>query len=152
MDDMISRAAAIDALTDKNIEKNFDSAYDGELHRTKRAAIRIIANMPTVDAIPVEWIKAKMHEYESEKYNKPWQCYEYVLRIWQKEQEARLSSYRELVTCKNCKHFEIKDHWGEFGGMSILAASEVPTCNKWADGCKTAPDGFCFMAERRCDA
>lgn len=58
--DLISRVAAIDALTDNNIKKNSDNVYDGELHRTKRAAIRIIANMPAVDAEPIRhgrWIK-----------------------------------------------------------------------------------------------
>lgn len=48
-----------------------------------------IKEQPTIDAIPVEWLKAKMRECESEKYNKPWQCYEFILRIWQKEQEAK---------------------------------------------------------------
>ena len=52
-DDLISRAAAIDALTNTNIKMNFDSVYDGEIHRTKRAAIRIVVNLPTVDAAPV---------------------------------------------------------------------------------------------------
>ena len=57
--------------------------------------------------------------------------------------------YAPVVRCKNCKHFEIKDHWGNFGGVPILAASNVPTCNRWSDGCKTSPDGFCYLAERR---
>ena len=54
-----------------------------------------------------------------------------------------------VVRCKDCKHFEIKDIWGNFGGVPILAASDVPTCNMWSDGCMTKPDGYCFMGERR---
>lgn len=63
--------------------------------------------------------------------------------------EVRISGSRELIKCKNCKHFGIKDHWGNFGGVPILAASDVPTCDKWGNGCMTKPDGYCFMAERR---
>ena len=55
----------------------------------------------------------------------------------------------ELIRCKDCKYFEIKDHWADFNGVPILATSDCPTCNKWAGGCKTKPDGYCFMAERR---
>lgn len=55
----------------------------------------------------------------------------------------------QIVRCKDCKHFGIKDYWMDYGGVPILAASDCPTCNKWADGCKTKPDGYCFMAERR---
>ena len=58
-------------------------------------------------------------------------------------------SWKPLIRCKDCKHFEIKDHWADFGGVPILATSDCPTCNKWADGCMTKPDGYCFMAERR---
>ena len=57
-----------------------------------------------------------------------------------------------VVRCKDCKHYEVKDHWGNFGGVPILAASDVPTCHKWSDGCMTKPDGYCFMGERRNDA
>lgn len=54
-----------------------------------------------------------------------------------------------VVRCRDCKHYEVKDHWGNFGGVPILAASDVPTCHKWSDGCVTEPDGYCFMGERR---
>ena len=90
MNGLISRAAAIDALTDENIEKNFDSVYDGELHRTKRAAMRIIANMPIVAAIPVEWLESKRKEalHEGMRPDEV-DAVEMVLWMWQKEQEAR---------------------------------------------------------------
>ena len=55
-----------------------------------------------------------------------------------------------VVRCRDCKHYEIKDLWGYFKNMPILAASDVPTCHKWGDGeCKTSPDGYCFLGEWR---
>ena len=59
MDDLISRAAAIDALTDTNLKRNVDSVRDGDMKRTRRAAQRVIAQLPAVDAAPVvhgRWI------------------------------------------------------------------------------------------------
>lgn len=58
-DVLISRAAAIDALTDTNIKRNVDSLCDGDMNRTIRAAQRAIAQLPAVDAAPVRhghWI------------------------------------------------------------------------------------------------
>lgn len=56
-----------------------------------------------------------------------------------------------VVRCMDCKYYKVKDHWVNFGGVQILAASDVPTCYKWGDGCMTKPDGYCFMGERRDD-
>ena len=56
MDDLISRAAAIDALTKANLKRNVDTVYDGDMNRTRRAAQRVIAQLPTIDAIPISWI------------------------------------------------------------------------------------------------
>ena len=67
MADLISRAAAIDALTYQNIEKNFDSVCDGEIYRTKRAAQRVIANVPAVDAVPVVRCKDCKHRDPEDK-------------------------------------------------------------------------------------
>jgi hypothetical protein len=54
-----------------------------------------------------------------------------------------------VVRCKDCKYYEIKDLWANFGSVPILV-SDVPTCHKWGDGeCKTSPDGYCFLGERR---
>lgn len=47
MDDLISRQAAIEAITDECIVTNMDSVYDSELHRFKRATHRILANLPS---------------------------------------------------------------------------------------------------------
>ena len=51
--DLISRAAAIDALTDTNLRRNVDSVCDGDMNRTRRAAQRVIAQLPAVDAVSV---------------------------------------------------------------------------------------------------
>ena len=50
----------------------------------------------------------------------------------------------EVVQCKNCKYFEL-NHWDGI----IITAHEI--CNKWADGCKTNKDGYCFLGERKTD-
>ena len=51
MDDLISRWSAIDALTDTNLKRNVDSLCDGDMNRTIRAAQRVIAQLPAVDAV-----------------------------------------------------------------------------------------------------
>ena len=63
----------------------------------------------------------------------------------------KTQDYVPVVRCRDCKYFEVKDQWGNFGGVPILAASNVPTCNRWSDGCITSPDGYCYLAERRDD-
>ena len=50
----------------------------------------------------------------------------------------------EVVRCKDCKYFEL-NHWDGI----IITAHEI--CNKWADGCKTNKDGYCFLGERKTD-
>lgn len=62
MDDLISRRVAIDALTDTNLKRNVDSVCDGDMNRTRRAAQRVIANLPAVNAVPVNWISAYMNK------------------------------------------------------------------------------------------
>lgn len=53
----------------------------------------------------------------------------------------------EIIRCKDCKHFELNKPY-VIQGVPILG-HEV--CDAWGDGCKTSPDGFCFMAESRQD-
>ena len=67
-----------------------------------------------------------------------------------KRDALKLLQAPEIVRCEDCIYFEIKDFWGEFNGIPVLGASNQPTCTKWGDGdCKTSPDGYCFLAERR---
>lgn len=70
MNDLISRWAAIDALTDTNLKRNVDSLCDGDMNRTRRAAQRVIAQLSAVDAVPVvhaRWVEETDHSYH-------WHC------------------------------------------------------------------------------
>lgn len=89
MDKLISMTAAIDALTDTNLKRNVDSLQDGDMNRARRAAQRVIANLPTIDTIPVEWLCQKMRE-EGERENILHA--EYIKDLiweWHNEQEAQ---------------------------------------------------------------
>ena len=52
----------------------------------------------------------------------------------------------KIIRCKECRHFET-DVWAAVGGIPLIVAHEM--CMKWGEGCRTSPDGFCFMAERK---
>lgn len=67
--------------------------------------------------------------------------------------EAYRNGYKareaDIIHCRDCKYFVIKEHWAEItGGIKILCADNCPTCTKWANGCMTKPDGYCFLAEK----
>ena len=86
MDDLISRAAAIDALTDTNLKRNVDSVCDGDMNRARRAAQRVIAQMPTIDAIQISWIISwcfKRYMETKVEISVP-----DMIEAWWKEQEA----------------------------------------------------------------
>ena len=53
-----------------------------------------------------------------------------------------------VVRCKECKFYET-DHLETINRIPLIVAHEI--CTKWGLGCKTAADGFCFLAERRDD-
>lgn len=60
---------------------------------------------------------------------------------------------RPVVQCKNCKHFH-QDVFGDELGIGkpydcFIVAHEI--CDAWGSGCKTDPEGFCFMGEWRED-
>lgn len=48
-DDSISRQAAIEMLNENELARQADDVFDGDLHRYKRAAQRIIAQLPTIE-------------------------------------------------------------------------------------------------------
>lgn len=52
----------------------------------------------------------------------------------------------EVVRCKDCIYFEL-DHWVNVNGQPLIVAHEV--CAAWGGGCKTKPDGYCNMGERK---
>ena len=58
-----------------------------------------------------------------------------------------LKAQPEIIRCKDCRFFEY-DHPYIVQGVPVLGHL---VCAKWGDGCRTAEDGFCFMAERRTD-
>ena len=83
---LIDWNAAIDALTDTELRRNLDSVYDGDMNRTRRAAQRVIAQMPTIDAIPVEWLDDRANDItRAPLYRRYAQM---LMDEWQKEQEA----------------------------------------------------------------
>ena len=83
MDDLISRAAAIEAAIDGT--DDWDGGYNPERERCIREHM---AKVPAVDAVPVEWLKAHKTEYYDDWGHEP-VTVERALYMWQKEQEAR---------------------------------------------------------------
>jgi len=57
----------------------------------------------------------------------------------------------DVIRCRDCKFFEVRDWWGEMNGVPLLAASDMPSCMRWGDGCMTKEDGYCFLAQRKDD-
>lgn len=58
--------------------------------------------------------------------------------------------YVKVIRCRDCRHFSVKDHWGNVNGVPILCASDMPTCDAWANTeCMVDPDGYCFLGERK---
>ena len=52
----------------------------------------------------------------------------------------------ELIKCKHCKYY-VEDVVNEvIPGVPIIMGHNM--CTKWGNGCKTDPDGYCFMAEK----
>ena len=51
-----------------------------------------------------------------------------------------------LIRCKYCRFFET-DVVAKVNGIPLIVAHEM--CKKWGDGCKTSPDGYCFMGEAK---
>lgn len=70
-----------------------------------------------------------------------------VYQEWQTD-DGQIHAQRMglLIRCKDCKHFET-DHFENVNGIPLIVAHEI--CVRWGDGCKTSPDGYCFMAERK---
>lgn len=52
----------------------------------------------------------------------------------------------ELIKCKHCKYY-VEDVVNEvIPGVPIIMGHNM--CTKWGNGCKTDPEGYCFMAEK----
>ncbi len=63
---------------------------------------------------------------------------------WAEDYEE-IDKGRLLIRCKNCKHYST-DTWGVVNGLPLIIAHDI--CDFWGDGCKTDPEGFCFMGEK----
>lgn len=55
----------------------------------KNRCLEDIDNAPTIDAIPVEWMRDKMRGYASSLKSTETAALVMVMQMWQKEQEAR---------------------------------------------------------------
>ena len=57
----------------------------------------------------------------------------------------------DVIRCKDCKYYTVKDHWYDKSIIPVLGTSDCPTCMKWGsgDGCMTRPNGYCFLAEKK---
>lgn len=65
MSDLIDREKAMNSVADaQNILEHMDTVYDGEINRVKRAVERILAELPTIDAVPV--IRCKDCKYKDD--------------------------------------------------------------------------------------
>ena len=103
MNDLISRAAALDALTNANLKRNVDTVCDGDMNRIRRAAERVIAQLPAVDAVPVvhgRWVK--MTGMMPPEYHGHYECsvcqwhLKGIRNSWTRTREE------ELAYCPNC--------------------------------------------------
>lgn len=56
-----------------------------------------------------------------------------------------------VVMCKDCVHYTPDDEFFVDLGMGIaFPAATCDSCDLWAGTkCKTLPDGYCFLGERR---
>ena len=86
--DTISRQAAIDAaMNDSLIINAMDSVKDGDIHRTKRAIVRLLASLPPAEPEIIRCKDCKYGGYEPATPNKyhpcdlafpaHWRCYYY---------------------------------------------------------------------------
>ena len=52
----------------------------------------MLGDMPTVEAIPIEWLKQKYRENDPDSGNEDydfymWECSDYIMAVWNEEQE-----------------------------------------------------------------
>lgn len=69
---------------------------------------------------------------------------EWIIEV--KDGKFPIGKWTELVRCKDCKYFEL-DSFANINGVKLIVGHEI--CNRWGEGCKTSPEGYCFMGERK---
>lgn len=58
----------------------------------------------------------------------------------------------DIIRCRDCRYYAVKDVGINVGGVPILGTSDAPTCTRWADvESLTDPNGFCFIAQPKDD-
>ena len=80
------KAAALEALGEcpynwNDWPEEIQAVYDWESHK------EAIENAPTIDAIPVEWLREWQDEVGT--INEWWPIIERIITVWHEEQEAR---------------------------------------------------------------
>ena len=65
----------------------------GEYVRTE-CVQATIDHMPTIEAIPIEWLNQKYRENDPDGGNEDydyhmWECSDYIMAVWKEEQEVR---------------------------------------------------------------
>jgi hypothetical protein len=80
-DDLISRAAAIEAFDDERVDRNYGDV-------SPESVIEVIESIPAVEAIPVTWI-FEQEQILHELHNKNEYVLQWIIELWQKEQEAQ---------------------------------------------------------------
>ena len=82
------RLVDADALPSALFQKHVHDEEELEPMLYFEDAVKVIENAPTIDAIPVEWLKARKTKYYEDWGLVPVSVEE-ALTMWQKEQEAQ---------------------------------------------------------------
>ena len=85
----------------------------------------------------------------AEQFRTPWLSD--VVDILKRDSTNRLmvgdKEFVLVVRCKDCKYFYYNKAYN-IQGLPIMGNS---VCDKWANGCRTDENGYCFLGERRED-
>ena len=83
------RVIDADALPNELFKKHVHDGEELEPMLYFEDAVKVVENAPTIDAIPVEWMRDKMRGYASSLKSTETAALVMVMQMWQKEQEAR---------------------------------------------------------------
>lgn len=96
MADLISRAAVLDAIEALQHSPWYGDEKDTAYHHrylTRKEAVEIVRdlavkNAPTIDAIPVEWLKHRLIMALKNGSDAPEQAIRYVLWLWEQQKDG----------------------------------------------------------------
>lgn len=83
------RLVDADALPSALFQKHVHDEEELEPMLYFEDAVKVVENAPTIDAIPVEWLRDKMRGYASALKSTETAALVMVMQMWQKEQEAQ---------------------------------------------------------------